>query len=1080
MRKMFTRLFGLTLLMFLAGSYAVLKAQEPCDIQPVTIDNVTLLTDITAKCDSDLIQYEVTGYPAGAEFSFSYDVDPPVFGAFTAESTIWVKEGLGFSVIVRLNETCQTAPYYYPGDDIIQPVSIDGVVTISPTCTGNNDGVINISASAGEGRVLEYSINGGASWYVQHYFSVPVGIYTVAVRDSHCRDYVVTKTVQVDGLADNLIDLNEAESDLLNDCANTINAYIKIDTLTWAHQTGFDDRTITYYLTDGVTNWTSADGLFSDLEAGVYSAWAEDDLGCSSNRIESIIVETNPPLVVNASVTDNTACFGYTDATITITIEGGTGPFLFGHANTLPAVLNLSEASMGSWDGEGSVEIQVSGSPDSITYWVVVKDLACGNMVSNDSPLKVGSYYPVAIQKEEESVSPVSCFGDTDGEIVVAEATGGSGELVYTLQILNGADWENVVGWENKETTTFTGLAVGTYRVVVTDLNGCKGDETDEILLGGPDAPVAIDEFTYSDITCTGAADGTITVVAGGGSGAYDIKVGDNEWEAFPEGSNTTVITIATESEVEVTVRDANQPVCMSDPETASINEPDPLVIDAFRIVEGAFLCSEVEEDNIEVLASGGTGPYTYELWMNGDSLDTSSENTFLVENGNTYQVIVRDQYCSVTSNELEIVPADSIIWSWVDVTCSGDTAGSIRVTATGQAGRSYKAMWKQVGEGAAADEGASVWFTGSFDLDQVIQFETNELISSEYEITIVDSEGCFAAFVDTIVMEQVVLEEVQLQITEGDVVNCGTEVTIGVTGGVAPYIVLVDGIVRTETTVVLNGGAHKIEVTDSHLRCGDVEEFILDYPVSMDTTIWAGVDGTAAYVNAEAGLDTTLVVDDHYFHPTIDGCMLELKVTVLQGEAPVLDTVSPMGNIQDNHPVFEITFENDVTFNQTGYLTVTDKVTGAVALTLEITPAMVSGNTITITYDHLVSGGLNKFTTYVVTVDSAVVKGIGLVWDGQIPYAWEFTTGDFATAISPEQETDDFKVYPNPFTNYIRIDNAEKLTRVIVSNIAGQRVMDIESPTNEIRTGNLVTGVYVITLIANDEIVKSERIIKM
>ena len=75
--------------------------------------------------------------------------------------------------------------------------------------------------------------------------------------------------------------------------------------------------------------------------------------------------------------------------------------------------------------------------------------------------------------------------------------------------------------------------------------------------------------------------------------------------------------------------------------------------------------------------------------------------------------------------------------------------------------------------------------------------------------------------------------------------------------------------------------------------------------------------------------------------------------------------------------------------------------------------------------------------------------------------------------------ETVDFKVYPNPFTNFIRIDNADKLSRVVVSNIAGQRVLDIENPTHEIRTGNLVTGVYVVTLISNDEIVKSERIIK-
>ena len=138
----------------------------------------------------------------------------------------------------------------------------------------------------------------------------------------------------------------------------------------------------------------------------------------------------------------------------------------------------------------------------------------------------------------------------------------------------------------------------------------------------------------------------------------------------------------------------------------------------------------------------------------------------------------------------------------------------------------------------------------------------------------------------------------------------------------------------------------------------------------------------------------------------------------------------------------------------------------------------MVTGNTITVDYDYTVVGMLELNTTYVVAVDSGVVMGDGLAWDGNTG-VWEFTTGDdYPTGIAPVEALD-FKVYPNPFDNFIRIDNYDKLDRVIVSNIAGQRILDIESPTYEIRTGNLVTGVYVVTLIADDEIVKSERIIK-
>ena len=74
---------------------------------------------------------------------------------------------------------------------------------------------------------------------------------------------------------------------------------------------------------------------------------------------------------------------------------------------------------------------------------------------------------------------------------------------------------------------------------------------------------------------------------------------------------------------------------------------------------------------------------------------------------------------------------------------------------------------------------------------------------------------------------------------------------------------------------------------------------------------------------------------------------------------------------------------------------------------------------------------------------------------------------------------TVEFSVYPNPFNNYITIENHDKLTRAVVTNIAGQRVIDVEYPGSEIRTANLVSGVYVISLFTDDGIAKTERIVK-
>ncbi len=72
------------------------------------------------------------------------------------------------------------------------------------------------------------------------------------------------------------------------------------------------------------------------------------------------------------------------------------------------------------------------------------------------------------------------------------------------------------------------------------------------------------------------------------------------------------------------------------------------------------------------------------------------------------------------------------------------------------------------------------------------------------------------------------------------------------------------------------------------------------------------------------------------------------------------------------------------------------------------------------------------------------------------------------------------FKVYPNPFSDIIKIENIDKLTRVVVTNVAGQRVIDVDSPSREgIRTANLVSGIYVISLYTENGIAKTERMIK-
>jgi hypothetical protein len=69
--------------------------------------------------------------------------------------------------------------------------------------------------------------------------------------------------------------------------------------------------------------------------------------------------------------------------------------------------------------------------------------------------------------------------------------------------------------------------------------------------------------------------------------------------------------------------------------------------------------------------------------------------------------------------------------------------------------------------------------------------------------------------------------------------------------------------------------------------------------------------------------------------------------------------------------------------------------------------------------------------------------------------------------------------VYPNPFGNFIRIENHEKVTRIKITNVLGQTVIDSENPQHFTNTEKLTDGIYFITLFGKDDVLKSVKMVK-
>ena len=249
----------------------------------------------------------------------------------------------------------------------------------------------------------------------------------------------------------------------------------------------------------------------------------------------------------------------------------------------------------------------------------------------------------------------------------------------------------------------------------------------------------------------------------------------------------------------------------------------------------------------------------------------------------------------------------------------------------------------------------------------------------------------------------------------------------------------------------------------------------INDKVVTVMPTMLA--EGISYYVMVDAGAVKDLAGNDY------EGIADKATWTFATGDftAPVIVSTTPTGTIVGNHPEFVITLDEDVVVG-VGNLKVVKKDGDLVTLTIPVTAAMVSGNVVTVTYAYdATTGGLDQHTEYYVLVDAGTVKDMAGNESPAIAdkTAWTFKTGDIIDAIDPK-DASQFKVYPNPFVEFVNVDNAAKLSRVVVTNIAGQVVKEVVNPTNRIQLNELRSGIYFMSLYNTDNVIaKTAKIVK-
>ena len=401
---------------------------------------------------------------------------------------------------------------------------------------------------------------------------------------------------------------------------------------------GLLDGSATAQAVGGNGNYTYSWDLFAggqvsdtatNLGIGTYSLTITDSKGCS--EITTVTVEQPDILVIDTTFQDSVSCNGLLDGYAAIgNISGGNGGLTY------------------SWDATaGSQTTDTATNLAAGTYTVTVTDAKGCSKDTTVSVLQPDSLLIIVTSQDS-----VSCSGLADGSASVDSISGGNGNYSYL--------WDATAN--NQTTTLASNLAIGTYRVLVSDMNNCI-DSADVTVF----EPSALTIYTSNDsVSCNGLSDGSAIVDSViGGNGVYFYL-----WDAAANNQITDTASSLIAGTYLVTVTDQNG--CSLD-SSVTVSQPDSLMVDTLSVVNP--YCSSSNDGSITLNINGGTQPISSN-WTNilgtYSSTDQDIDSLFV----GSYIINVSDYNGCNSTDTITLTPNVEIIVNAGNDTlvCFGDS----------------------------------------------------------------------------------------------------------------------------------------------------------------------------------------------------------------------------------------------------------------------------------------------------------------------------------------------------------------------------------------------------------------------
>ena len=310
--------------------------------------------------------------------------------------------------------------------------------------------------------------------------------------------------------------------------------------------------------------WTPGNHItqtVNNLCAGTYQVAVTDANGSTATSSVDVL---SPQPITASFQTVNPLCSGLPSGSTQVSGNGGNGVFSY------------------SWSPGGLTGPYISGLTAG-TYVVTVTDT--NGCIGTDS---VVINAPAPINIAPPQVSPISCFGNTNGGIVFS-VSGGTGNLQTS--------WNPNLG----SGTQLQNLGPGTYILSVIDDNGCTAADT--VVLVEP--AVLQHNMASTQVLCHDSANGTAQVSPQGGTAPYQY--------VWSSGQNSGSITGLDTGAYVVLITDANG---CTDTGLVLINQPPTLAI---SLQFGDSICQGTSMGLSTQLLSPGAGGAGYS-WHTGQT----------------------------------------------------------------------------------------------------------------------------------------------------------------------------------------------------------------------------------------------------------------------------------------------------------------------------------------------------------------------------------------------------------------------------------------------------------------------------